>query len=101
MAFRNKMVKLVRSKLEAAGEGKESAAKIAREATLVKLNRDKVYKAGGQSGFTNPVVMVDDMCKGMEMKCDASYKYYRIDGKCNNILKGKEMVGSMSSPFRR
>ncbi len=99
MDFRNRMYRLVRSKLEAAGEGKEAARKIAFEAQLISDPTDRNYQAGGQAGFTDPVDIVDDVCKKMEMKCDSSYKYYRIDGKCNNLRN--PMLGSMSSPFKR
>ena len=93
-------------RLKYACEDKKAASILASSAVsrvVAAVNRGKeVFKAGGQASFTENVAMDDDMCdKKMKETCDMTYKYYRIDGKCNNIVEGKEKLGSMSSLFRR
>ena len=111
MSFRNNVYQALRAKLEKLGLDPRQASDEASDhacgdddedvGPFKKVAKKLMVYPAGQSGFVKAIRMVDDMCKGMKVTCNPNVKYYSINGKCNNVLPGKEMQGSMSSPFSR
>ena len=111
MTLWNIAFELLRDKFIKAGETKTTASdlasKHAQETIVPVINRSEkmMKKPAGQATNTEEVKMPPEtvMCadKKKPVQCDAVYKYYRFDGKCNNLKPGNALLGFMCSPFRR
>ena len=57
------------------------------------------FMVGGQGGMTRPVEMVDNVCMGLPVNCNASSPFRTIDGLCNNL--DNPYQGATSTKYRR
>ena len=90
MGKRNALFRRAQELLEKEGFSKDEAIDMAYK-SLIQTRRGPQHKkkghAGGQSGSTHPVTIVEDVCLGSLPDCtgESNNPFRRINGTCNNL----------------
>ena len=102
MAKRNTLFnKMVESLADDHGMAHDESSKLAKRALVENRQNKKVKGAGGQSGKTRPVTVIEDACEGIDPECDKETPFRTITGQCNNLDDDRHYWGAMSIPFLR
>ena len=102
MAKRNTLFnKMVESLADDHGMAHDESSKLAKQALVENRHNKKVKGAGGQSGKTRPVTVIEDGCEGIDPECDKETPFRTITRQCNNLDDDRHYWGAMSIPFLR